>query len=280
MARDISREEAEQALKGLSIPPRPNILTALMSEVRSEDPNLRAISSLISSDVGLAATTLKTVNSPFFGLGHKVSSVQQAIVLLGIHNVATLASGLLLRKALGGKHVSLERFWDSAEKVANIAAVVANALPQVNRDEVYTFGLFRDCGIPILMQKFADYPETLRLANGVMGHPMTDVEDERHATNHATIGYLLAKAWFLPDPLPEAILRHHDPSVFESGDHVSTEARTLIAVGSLAEQLHDEVIRLREDHHWLSVGHRVLQHLGLDHDEYTDLKEEVLSMVH
>jgi len=280
MARDISMEEAEQALKGLSIPPRPNILTALMSEIRSDDPNLRTISGLISSDVGLAATTLKTVNSPFFGLGHKVSSVQQAVVLLGMYNVATLATGLLLRKALGGKGVSLERFWDSAEKVANIAAVVANALPQVARDEVYTFGLFRDCGIPMLMQKFPDYKETLTIVSGTLDRPMTEVEDERHETNHATIGYLMAKTWYLPGFLCEAILRHHDPSVFSPTDDASPKARTLIAIGALAEQLHDEVMRMRQEHLWETVGPLALEHLGFDRDEYSDLKEAVLEMVH
>lgn len=280
MARDISKEDADRALKGLTIPPRPAILMGLMNEVKEDMPDLRIISGLISSDVGLAAATLKTVNSPFFGLGRKVSSVQQAVTLLGVRNISTLSTGLILRNTLGGKKPSLERFWDSAEKVASIAAFVATSLPRMSRDDAYTFGLFRDCGIPMLMQKFPDYKETLTIASGTLDRPMTDVEEERHETNHATIGYLMAKTWYLPGFLCEAILRHHDPSVFSPTDDASPEARTLIAIGALAEQLHDQVIRMRQEHLWETVGPLVLEHLGFDHDEFSDLKEAVLEMVH
>ena len=278
MAVELSAEEAEKALRGISIPPRPVILTQLVNEVRRDSPSLRTIAGLIAADVGLAAATLKTVNSPFFGLPKKIGSMQQAVTLLGVRNITTLATGLLLRNAVGGDKVSLERFWDSAEKVARIAAYIASTLPRISRDDAYTFGLFHDCGMPVLMQKFPDYKETLRLANGNVNRPMTEVEDERHATNHATLGYLLSKAWYLPDAICEAIMRHHDTSIFTRGDHVSPAARTLIAVVLLAEQIHDEVLRLRNSPQWDSLGDHVLSHLGLDQAEYIDLKEEVLNL--
>ena len=278
MAHELSTEEAEKALRGLSIPPRPTVLTQLTNEVRREAPNLRTISGFIASDVGLSAAVLKTVNSPFFGLPNKIGSMQQAVSLLGVRNITTLATGLLLRNAVGGDKVSLERFWDSAEKVAQISAYVASTLPRISRDDAYTFGLFHDCGMPVLMQKFPDYKETLRLANGSVDRPMTEVEDERHATNHATVGYLLSRAWYLPDAICEAIMRHHDMMIFTRGDHVSPAARTLIAVVLLAEQIHDEVLRMRNSPQWDSLGEHVLAHLGLDQAEYIDLKEEVLNM--
>ncbi len=278
MAFDISTEDAEKALRGISIPPRPAILTQLTQEIRRDSPNLRTIAGLIAADVGLSAATLKTVNSPFFGLQNKIGSMQQAVSLLGVRNITTLATGLLLRKSVGGDKLTLERFWDSAEKVARIAAYIASTLPRISRDDVYTFGLFHDCGMPVLMQKFPEYKDTLRLANGSVGRPMTEVEDERHATNHATVGYLLARAWYLPDTICEAILRHHDISIFTRGDHISPTARTFIAVVLLAEQIHDEVMRMRNSPPWDLLGSDVLAHLGLDQAEYVDLKEEVLGL--
>lgn len=278
MAVELSTEEAEKALRGISIPPRPAILTQLTNEVRRDAPNLRTIAGLIAADVGLAAATLKTVNSPFFGLTNKIGSMQQAVSLLGVRNITTLATGLLLRNSVGGDKVSLERFWDSAEKVARIAAYIASTLPRISRDDAYTFGLFHDCGMPVLMQKFPEYRETLRLANGSVSRPMTEVEDERHATNHATVGYLLSRAWYLPDAICEAILRHHDVLIFTRGDHISPTARTLIAVVLLAEQINDEVLRMRNSPQWDMLGEQVLGHLGLDQAEYIDLKEEVLNL--
>ncbi|NTV09367.1 MAG: HDOD domain-containing protein [Zoogloea sp.] len=276
MTIKLSNEDADKALRGISIPPRPAVLNQLMQEVRRDAPNVRAIANLVSSDVALAAAILKTVNSPFFGLRNKIGSVQQAISLLGIRNLTTLATGILLRSAVGGDAVSMERFWESAEKVAGITAYIASRLPGVPRDDAYTFGLFHDCGMPVLMQKFPDYKSTLKLANASTGREMTTIEDELHATNHAVVGYMLARAWYLPDTISEAILRHHDPAVFERNDDTSNTARTLIAAVYLAEQFYDQVLQMRDNPHWARMGGRVLAHLGIDDIEYGDLQEEIL----
>jgi HD-like signal output (HDOD) protein len=279
MAEELQQEEMDKALKGISIPPRPQVLVNLRKEMAKDDPDLLQIARLIGGDVGLTAAVLKTVNSPFFGLRSKISSVAQAVSLMGMKTANQIATGLMLRNAIPGEKKSLEPFWDSAEKAANISAYIASTLPRVGKDDAYSFALFHNVGIPILMQKFPDYQQTLDLAADTPDRPVTELEDERHATNHATLGYLLAKSWFLPAAICEGISRHHDVAAFDDSDSISAEARTLIAITSLAESLNDSITGTRQNVQWDQMGERVLDHLGLVEVEYLDLKEEVAALM-
>jgi len=273
-----TQAEIDTTLKGFAIPPRPHVLISLGQEMNREEPDLKLIAGQIGIDVGLSAAVLKTVNSPFFGLKKKISSVTQAVSLLGLKSVERLLTGIMLRNSFVNENRALERFWDSAEKTAGIAAHIAAGLPRGPRDDAYSFGLFHNAAIPLLNQRFPNYLQTLSMAARQEGRLITDVEDEQHAVNHATLGYLIAKAWFLPQPLCEGILRHHDPSVFDANDTISPQALTLIAITYLAEHLNDEHVMLGDHAQWDDMRERVLAHLGLLDVEYLNLKEEVAEL--
>ncbi len=280
MTQVLSQAEMDKALKGITIPPRPQVMIKFDKEMSKDDPDPQLIVRLVSADVGLAAAVLKTVNSPFFGLSSKISSVSHAVSMLGLKSTGQIVTGLVLRNSVTGDPRSLERFWDSAEKVAGIAAYIASTLPRGPRDEAYSFGLFHDVGIPILMQKFPDYRQTLAMAEVALDRPLTSVEEERHATNHATLGYLIAKSWFLPAVICEAIRYHHDLTIFNEKESISPQALTLIAITRLAEHLHDEYVRMRSNPDWERMSRPVLDHLGLQETEYLDLREELAIMFH
>lgn len=275
----LSQAEMDKTLKGITIPPRPQVLVRLDKEMHNDEPDPQIVARLISADVGLSAAILKAVNSPFFGLSRKVSGVGNAISLLGLNASRQIVTGLVLRNSVAGSGRSLERFWDSAEKVAGIAAYIASTLPRGPRDDAYSFGLFRDIGIPILMEKFPDYRQTLAMADIATEQTLTAVEDQRHATNHATLGYLIAKGWFLPSTICEAILYHHDRSIFDDKESISPQALTLVAISHLAEHFNDEYVRMRSNPEWARMSDRVLAHLGLQETEYLDLREELATMI-
>ena len=65
---------AEKLLKA-ELPPRPAVLASLTEQMHSDDPDIARVSQLVSADVGLGAAVVKTVNSPYFGLGRQVVSV-------------------------------------------------------------------------------------------------------------------------------------------------------------------------------------------------------------
>ena len=274
---EISAEQARQALRGLTIPPRPTILVDLYTRLQRPDANAREIADGIARDVVLSAAVLKTVNSPLYGLRANCVSIQHAVQLLGLSNVTTLVTGVLLRHSMGGKKQTLERFWDSAEKVASISAHIAGTLPGVCREDSYLFGLFRDVGIPMLMQRWPDYKQTLATA-ARQHRPLPEVEEERHRTSHCVISYLFSKSWGIPQHLREGILRHHDPAVFEPSDTISRGALTLVAINHLAEKIHDAHRRPGEDPTWPHLRPRILERLGLTEGDVGEMTEELAQL--
>ena len=75
-------EEISQILGNIVIPPCPRIVLAMVQESSSDDPNLLKLDKLITGDIGLASAVIKTANSPFYGLNHKVQAVKSALQVL------------------------------------------------------------------------------------------------------------------------------------------------------------------------------------------------------
>ncbi len=85
---DLTQEQIQKVLQGIAIPPQPQIMVDLQMEQMSPDCSISAIADLIGQDIGLAGSILKTVNSPFYGLSNKITSINQAVNLLGVKSVS------------------------------------------------------------------------------------------------------------------------------------------------------------------------------------------------
>lgn len=272
----ISSAEAAKLLESIRIPPRPTILTELMAERDREDPDLRKIAQIVSRDVVLSAAMLKTVNSPFFGLRRKLDSIDQAVMTMGSKNVLNIMTGLALRNMNVDKNLRLERFWDTAERTACVSAMLAKRLPGMQADLAYTVGLFHDCGIPLMMSRFPDYKDILHEASS-RRQSVTSIEEAHYNTNHATVGYLLAKNWNLSETIALTILHHHDMEIFTSGESLPEEVRGLVAVIEIAEAISD-TSQMRSESSWENNAALLTGYLGITPRELDDLTEEVLSM--
>lgn len=274
--RTIDETEVSKLLRGVEIPPCPAVLAALAQEMHRPDASSTKVARLISQDVGLAAGVIKCANSPLFSTGSKVGSIGEALGRLGFNNVLNLVVNELLRKNLSQNNHAMDRFWDSATYCAGVCAKLAEILPGSSRDTAYTFGLFHDCGIPILMRRYPDYKKTLGEANRRIDLPFTAIEDEIHGTNHAVIGYLMARNWGLPETVSSAILSHHDFSVFNDGSGLSDESCTLIALALLAERIVGTFLRLNEDGEWEKGKGAVAGFFGLTETDLNDIVDDLL----
>ena len=272
----IESKVAESILKSISIPPCPEVVMALMEEVRQPEVDFAKIVKLISGDVGLAASMLKTANSPFFALRTKVNSVQQAVSVLGLKNLSQIVRGSALQNALGGDKVEMERYWDRSNFTAVVASHMAARLEGVSREDAYTYGLFHDCGIPILMMKFPDYKEKLSASNK-FAKLIIVIEDTNYATNHAQVGNMLTRNWCLPEHISQAILVHHDHSIFsKNSNHVSPLVCTLVAIQLVSEHIVATFLDKPDDAEWQISGPEAIDYLGLSTEDMTDITEDAL----
>lgn len=275
-ARPLSNIEAERILKGVSIPAQPTLLVQLREEQIKPYPNIRVISDLVSKDIALSAAVLKTINSPYYGLARRMDSIHQATTLLGVENVSSLVTTAALRSSIKGNAcISLERFWDSATDVANISLMVAKQLYLPHPDYSYTLGLFHDCGIALMAQKFPDYRETLAKGNSSAQITLVQVEDDIHNTNHATVGYYTCRSWGLPDILCSVVQDHHNAERLYLPGIEHTERNQLMAVLKMAANISHTFRRLQVDQDWEQFKGATLQSMAITEDEYEELKQTI-----
>lgn len=271
-----SANNLEQAVKGVNIPSCPAVLAQLMDELRQPQVSGKRIAALIGKDVGLAAMVVKSANSPFFGAGRRIASGDEAIRLLGFGMLTNLVQEALLRSAIAEPGAALERFWDNSRYTAAASALIARKTGCARPETAYTFGLFHDCGIPLLVARFPHYKQILGNANQATERWFTDVEDDALATNHATIGYILARSWGLTESVCQGILCHHDYSVLAEDSALEQESRTLIAVNVVAEYIAGTHLRTRRDAEWDKGREPAARFLGYSVTELEDLADDII----
>jgi HD-like signal output (HDOD) protein len=262
--KTFTDKEAEQVLSGICIPPSPVILTKLMQAFRGDEPNFDKVSQLISEDASLSAAMLHTVNSAFYGLRVKATSVKQAIILLGLREVRRLATRVLLRDAF--PHCSsarMEQYWESSAAIAQISSLVAEYFGGSDGDEVYTFALFRDCGMLAMMDSYQNYSPVLPGEALPDGGDVVARENKLHRINHARVGANLAKIWLLPEAIYQPILWHHDYSNLAQGrEKIGPEHARHIALALVAEWIYVKQTAGTESAEWRNGCVYVLQDLN------------------
>jgi len=274
-APKLTTEQSVDALiKTIRIPPRPSLLADVQAELAANDPDPRRLTNIIANDVAMSASLLKLANSSFFGLRLKAKSVEHAVNLLGITQCGNLMTGIIARQSIQVEKISLVKFWDFSTKRAQAMTQLARRMRVCAPDQAHTFGLFCDIGIPLLLERFPDYAETLELANQEAQDTFTTVEDGRHATSHTAIGSLMARTWGLPESVSLAILLHHDYSVLND-PNTEDSVKSLIALALLAEYGIQKYHGQESSCEWEKGGDAACEFLGLSADEVEDRFEEL-----
>ena len=172
-------------------------------------------------------------------LSAKTADIPQALAILGLRAATNLITALLLRQAFPASSGALmQRFWDDSTRIAETAGTVARHVRSVSREEALTYGLFRNCGIAVMIAKFPDYGSIVDAHSSSPGPDLAIAEEAKYRFNHARVGYALARGWNLPDALCRSIQHHHDFARVASGTRDTQGASpALIAAGLLAEQV-------------------------------------------
>lgn len=282
MSQELSSEQIQQSLQGISVPAQPQIMVDLQMEQYMPDPDLEVIAKLISQDPGLSGALLKIVNSPYYGLSNKITAIQRAVNLLGSRSIINLINAQSIKGALNDDAiVTLNRFWDTAQDVAMTCLSLAKRVGVQAGDEAYALGLFHDCGIPLMLKKFPDYMKVLEqaYANASAECRVVDTENRQYNTNHAVVGYYTAKSWRLPEHVTQAIANHHNAlAIFSDESCRNTPLKNLLAILKMAEHIcasYRVLGNQSEDHEWNNVGHLVLDYIGLSEYDFETQKQEI-----
>ena len=269
----------EQTICDIGIPSRPEILNRISAEMIKDSPNLRHLGHLIEADMGLSAGLIKTANSPYFGFRSKVFSPQEALTVLGLDVASQAIAGIILRKVFATSDPRIENLLTASAQVAALSGWIAGNDKSIGvlTNLAYTFGLFRDCGIPVMLVRFPTYARALEKANSEFLLEFTRVEQDglpEFPIDHALVGSLLVESWWLPEGIRRAIQCHHDVKVFaDKSGEIPLSCKKLIAIGHLAEHLRSEVLNNRISMEWGKLGAASLDILGLEEKKLLPLYE-------
>ena len=204
---DDKRIEIRRIIKDTkSLPTLPGVIAKLGSLAENNKVSVHEMARVVSSDQVLSAKVLRLVNSAFYGFSGRVSTVSNALILLGVNVVKSLAISSSIFEIMEKNVVGL---WEHSMGVAVAANVMSKHLNLPEAEETSTAALLHDIGKVIIKIKLAEDYNNLTAHINDKGFMMIEAEQELLGTNHAEIGEWLAQTWLLPDKLIEPIACHH-----------------------------------------------------------------------
>ena len=206
--------------KTVELPTIPAVLTRLNGVMANPEASAKDVAAVIAADPAVATNLLRIVNSPYYGLQVRVSSVDLAVSILGFNmtrKVALKAAvfSVFAKKKDPEQTFDFKGFWRHAVFTGVAARTLGGAsrnLAKASGGDLYMCGLLHDIGKIILLEKQHDrYVAMLAEATRTQ-RPEIEVERERFGFTHADVGSVLAIKWFLPEDLTTAIRYHHAPA--------------------------------------------------------------------
>lgn len=273
---ELSHEELQKVMSTIDIPVCPAVVTDAMKESQKDEPDLKRLADLVANDAGLSAAALKLANSALYGNGAKISSVRKAVERLGTKNIVCVVVSVALRSSVSGLPAEwLDDFWKRTTLLSIVASMIARRQFGISPDAAYTYALFHDAGIPMMMRRFPKYGEIVDNARRE-GKLLADAENEFFPCSHPIIGSLVIRNWGLPCILGQAIRFHHEQDAYDLPDTtLPGGALSLIAVTQVAEHLMNDILQEQD----LEVGdhlfEKALAYLGISAHDLEDLQHRV-----
>jgi len=255
-----------------NLPQIPEVALKLVELLDELESNNLEIVELVKSDAVLTTKLLRICNSSAFALADVVSSVDQAVLLLGhsqvLSLVLSLTFGSTMTGALPGYAIEVNGLWRHAFAAATAAEILVNrgpAAPGMDASVAFTAGLLHDIGKLVMANELSAGTHAA-IQKHMSGEGLGSIEAEREflGTDHAEVGACLLHIWRLPDAIVEAAANHHRP-VLEPEPQLSAITHVANRIAHLAEAEPDLAAYAFNGHE------RVAQVFGLDAKEQGEL---------
>jgi len=197
-----------------AMPAFPKSVNKVIHLTSDMDSSVKEIVTVIESDPVMTVKILKVINSAFYNLQTKVSSIQRALVIIGINTIKNLAISVAIigiLKPYRTKYFDTDLFLEHSLATAFICKSLAErqGVSSMHSSDYFIAGLLHDFGKIVFAERFS---ELFNLALEKSYQTETDLnilEKEYLGMSHAQVGYMLAIKWELPVDLAKAIEGHH-----------------------------------------------------------------------
>ncbi len=277
----IDQSHVEARLNSIeNLPSLPIVIHQIQKALANPDNSMGQISKIIEKDSSLALKTLKLVNSAYYGLRNPITSIKEAIIILGLETVHNLVLGLSVIKMFKNSNRKMfdhGAFWEHSLGCALISKNIAKHTHQDGSEECFIAGLLHDIGKLIFEQYLhEEYITVLKLTKD-NDTALVSQETAVFGFTHADVGAFIAMKWKFPIQLAVIIRYHHSrlqtPLEFK-------KYKSALTIVSMANQICNEYsIGNSMENHWESDP--AFSALNINKEELeeitTQVKDEIKS---
>jgi putative nucleotidyltransferase with HDIG domain len=219
----MGKDAHELLRKVEDLPPLPAVAAKVMGMADDDRAGAMDLAQVLSTDQALTAKLIKISNSAYYGFARKVSTVREAVVVLGFKQVRQVAVGASLmnsfkKQSQPGDLFDIDLFWGHSVAVAVAAEAVAKKTRAARPEDGFTAGILHDIGRVVLrMTMPAEFQAALQMAR-YDGVPLHEAELATTGYEHHEIGRALGEVWKFPAHLVDAVGSHHDESQTPKND--------------------------------------------------------------
>lgn len=248
------------------LPPLPAVAYEAAGLIRSGKTGMAKIAAVISKDPALSAKVLKVINSPTYGFAGRISTIKNALTLLGYNVVYNIIISTVVTENIPKDMAGM---WEHCYCCSLACGHIATRLGLPEVSESVVAGLLHDFGKTLINTNFPDAYEKITHAVRDEDVLFFDAEKKVLGFSHTDINAWIADQWRLPLCLREPMIYHHAPM----------EAPTQKTLSGVVH-LGDFFVRLFErgsggDCNVSKLDFAVLRHLGIDKDMLPSLVDEL-----
>ena len=220
------------------LPPIPQVAQRALSLIRSPESSASGLARIIETDQVLTTQLLRWSNSAYYGMESRITTAQQAIVVLGLdiiqELILTYSFSDRLHRPLPGYELARGELWQHALGTAIAAKLISKKFHLKIDEDVYFAGLLCDVG-KLVFEKLLRDPDIKR--DKWWQHSFLELERANFGIDHAMLGAEIARRWQLPESLIAAIAHHHEPQAAKEHQmqvaavHVADVSMMILGIG-------------------------------------------------
>lgn len=215
--QDLSASEADALIDGLTrrlervgVPTLPEVAVKVLDLTEKPGSSFKDFAEVVGSDQALTGKLLRMANSAYFAQSREVTSIERAMMLIGLQRLKALVLGFHLAETAGkSQGVNLREIWTQSIFRGWLAHGLAEQVCPDVRGESFIVGLISDAGLPLMPLLLNEYDEVI--GDETMPSKRYLAERRGLAFTHVDVATALCRMWNFPERLAKPIRLHHDP---------------------------------------------------------------------
>ncbi|MGQ9695850.1 MAG: HDOD domain-containing protein [Thermodesulfobacteriota bacterium] len=199
----------------IKLPPFSMVIQKALQLIEDPRSSAQQVVEVIQYDPAITFEVLKICNSAYFGLKRKVSSLKEALVMIGfdqlLHIILSQESSKIFLKDCSGYDLKQGDLWRHSVACALLSKIIAKHQHELRPNTIFTAALIHDIGKMVLHRYVKNYFEKIKLLIEEEALSFSEAEKRVLGIDHAELGALVAERWSFPEEIIWAVRFHHAP---------------------------------------------------------------------